>query len=768
MATLFQQEEELLQPISEEVGKSFVLSLIYLPHVGKAEEDANEESDTEGLEVIDFSEVGRLQAEVDAAAAQQQTRLKTEVNVVQERFTGFYIDTEPTPVLDVPLIPSSAIGGLVLGEQQDDEEIIVYVAPHPRAGPVTPPPEAENLYIPPSVSILTGLPVSTLEANSPSHPTPLISSDVNEVNVTSSPSYPVQRSLDVEMTVEGDVSLTEVSATPAESSAEPVTSVAGPSSTSAGPPAQPLSTPIPFESLSFSFQNTIQKKIARRIHPSQTPRSLIKKGKPRKRASRRFGSYGANMAEAHLQEEARDPRQHERRVGDSDLDWGDESEAGDGVDELSSGIGAMDIDPDIDLAAMASFAKTMSAEGSRQTTIDDIADEERIRREDEEGSSSQETDGDDGDSENSEDEEVEMVVSKAEKALIAEGADESEEGSEDESDEEDTPRRGFQTRLRRIREITKGKRKAEPHQEAASDDEDEDPELFMDQSWADEDEEFIAHIEAVLDANGELLSKDHIQRNKVFRSIHNGISEIDDYEQVISGPAKRKKDDIAPELQDQWEKDRAKKAENKRKRALQRLEVSTDPLAMKKGGKKGMKDMLTAARLDPSIEVPNRVVDLVTLEQQIRRFLDNIGGKTSMVLPPANKETRKKIHELAIAFNLRSQSKGQGKTRYTTLIKTTRSGVGTNEGKVRKIMKSVSPHWEGPTKGGGKAMSLAKHKEGEEVGKAAPKIGETNIGFRMLASMGWVEGDLIGLSGGLEAPLTAIMKKTKLGLGATL
>ncbi len=242
----------------------------------------------------------------------------------------------------------------------------------------------------------------------------------------------------------------------------------------------------------------------------------------------------------------------------------------------------------------------------------------------------------------------------------------------------------------------------------------------------------------MLDANGELLSKDHIQRNKVFRSIHNGISEIDDYEQVISGPAskiaisstcmcadvisERKKDDIAPELQDQWEKDRAKKAENKRKRALQRLEVSTDPLAMKKGGKKGMKDMLTAARLDPSIEVPNRVVDLVTLEQQIRRFLDNIGGKTSMVLPPANKETRKKIHELAIAFNLRSQSKGQGKTRYTTLIKTTRSGVGTNEGKVRKIMKSVSPHWEGPTKGGGKAMSLAKHKEGEEVGKVCDQF----------------------------------------------
>lgn len=51
--------------------------------------------------------------------------------------------------------------------------------------------------------------------------------------------------------------------------------------------------------------------------------------------------------------------------------------------------------------------------------------------------------------------------------------------------------------------------------------------------------------------------------------------------------------------------------------------------------------------------------------------------------------------------------------------------------------------------------------------QAAPKIGETNVGFRMLAAMGWSEGNQIGLSGGLDVPLVAKMKKTKLGLGAT-
>lgn len=50
--------------------------------------------------------------------------------------------------------------------------------------------------------------------------------------------------------------------------------------------------------------------------------------------------------------------------------------------------------------------------------------------------------------------------------------------------------------------------------------------------------------------------------------------------------------------------------------------------------------------------------------------------------------------------------------------------------------------------------------------QAAPKIGQSNVGFKMLALMGWMEGDRIGTSGGLDVPLTAVIKNTKLGLGA--
>ena len=187
----------------------------------------------------------------------------------------------------------------------------------------------------------------------------------------------------------------------------------------------------------------------------------------------------------------------------------------------------------------------------------------------------------------------------------------------------------------------------------------------------------------------------------------------------------RKKDkykDLPDELQAQWELDRAKKAENKRKRAAARLEAAADPFAKKKGGKKGLKAMLNAARYDGAEELPNRIVDIVTLEQQIRRFVQNLGGPNSMSTPPADKETRKLIHELANAFSLKSLSKGKGNSRYTTLTKTTRTGVGINEKKIRRILNmSDGYHWDttGSVPGGrgGKATSLAKHREGEEVGK---------------------------------------------------
>jgi len=216
---------------------------------------------------------------------------------------------------------------------------------------------------------------------------------------------------------------------------------------------------------------------------------------------------------------------------------------------------------------------------------------------------------------------------------------------------------------------------------------------------------------------------------------------------------------IPPELSIQYEIDRQKKAERKRARELERLVRAADPLSSKKGGKKGRKAMLAAAAIDPTIVViPNRVIDMTTLVQNIRRFMADLGGPSSMSLPPTDKETRKNVHEIAAAFNLKSVSKGKGDARYTTLVKTTKTNIQANEGKVARILR----------RGGAQGVSkVPRQREGDEVGKAAPKLDESNVGFQLLTLMGWSEGDRIGAStNGLEAPLAAIIKTTKLGLGA--
>ncbi|OBZ70758.1 hypothetical protein A0H81_09280 [Grifola frondosa] len=224
--------------------------------------------------------------------------------------------------------------------------------------------------------------------------------------------------------------------------------------------------------------------------------------------------------------------------------------------------------------------------------------------------------------------------------------------------------------------------------------------MSVQMTWADQDEDVIADIEDMFIENPDIL-KDKMARNKLFRAVQDGDFDTDELS-VMSQPAKRRKDkNIPPELQEQWEKDRQKKAENKRARALARLVLAANPFAQHKGGKKGQKAMLAAARLDADIEISNRVVDLVSLEQQIRRFLTDIGGKREMVLPPADKETRKRVHELAAAFNLKSQSRGNGASRYTTLIKTSRSGIQINEKKVPKEVEAART-WRNTVKGGGR------------------------------------------------------------------
>lgn len=192
--------------------------------------------------------------------------------------------------------------------------------------------------------------------------------------------------------------------------------------------------------------------------------------------------------------------------------------------------------------------------------------------------------------------------------------------------------------------------------------------------------------------------------------------------------------ELPVKLQEQWEKDRLRKAKRKNERELARLEAALDPLVTKKGGKKSKKAMIAAARLDPSIEIPHRVVDMAPVEQQIRRFLAD-KEKSDMALPDCNKSTRKKIHTLAALFGLKSKSKDGVSGRYVTLFKKKHSGMNVNEREVTRVMEAFkNSHdvsddaldhiWKGKAKGKGGGKGKGKLKGKGENGRLKTREGD--------------------------------------------
>ncbi|KAJ7784463.1 hypothetical protein B0H16DRAFT_298750 [Mycena metata] len=816
-ATLFQEEEELIQPVVEDVGEeeqSHVPTADRVARVfsGNIPRLESENEGEETLEEIDFEDLGKLREEVDAAAASLAASQPLAVEVVEEQFMGFFINKPQPAALDSPMPEASVEDSLIdvvvsasVETSDNTTEFAIQQVTQDDADLVSASAEisAPSEPLPPTVTevaaeadaLLTSI-VEPTVVNPP--PTDLFYVDTTPTPIALAPGAVESALAPLRAYPEDDDEvIVYVAPHPRVRDASPSPSLVVPPSlsttsiltgTSIVPaPAAPTSTPAKPDFASVSFTQVSPQK-PRRLPPvftvqgrakAQTrARVLARRIERRAVSSSTFGAFGAQVAEARLR--GSDPRRDEQRRGDSDVDWGDSED-----EEQQDGGGddsGMTVDVDLDAAAMARFARGMGAEGSRFVTMDDIRDEHRMREEDADldgDGTSSEGDSDSGD------EEVDAVVDAEEGLMIAEPADlqsdemDSDDDDED-SDEDDngqSPKTGFQARLERLRKAARERGQDDRLDFMDAEDSDDDYDELLQGTWADRDEDFASEIQAILDENGDILSAGSRQgRKKLLKAVANG--EIVDFEGYA--PAKRgknKRNDLPTELQAVWDADRQKKAENKRLRALARAEAAADPLSHKKGGKKGRKAMLAAARLDPTITVlPNRVIDMTTLVQQIRRFIADIGGPSTMSLPPTDKETRKNIHEMAIAFNLKSQSKGKGDSRYTTLAKTTRSGLGVNEGKVAKIMRRGANgrggagfvRYESGDKGKARVAAMPRHRDGDEVGKAAPKIGESNIGFKMLASMGWTEGERIGVStGGLHVPLTAVIKNTKLGLGAT-
>ncbi|KAN0065616.1 squalene synthetase-like protein [Thecaphora frezii] len=371
----------------------------------------------------------------------------------------------------------------------------------------------------------------------------------------------------------------------------------------------------------------------------------------------------------------------------------------------------------------------------------------------------------------------------------------------------------------------------EDDEDDGDDDDDEDDNMFRGNfAWEEEDEAFIAKLTNSV-GSGRKVQK------RMFKAIEkgdfSGMMDEDDFgidpSDPVYGigavaPAKRgknkgktwKDDDLwAEQLQEQWQRDRASKAANKKKRAAERqaAALSPFPATHKKGKKKAEKKAKRAARREAKAggkangwsdeadvdglltsfggrngleaeahELGQRfATSLAELDEQIKIFLADV-GKTTLSLPPMDKRSRAQVHMLADAYTLKSKSKGKGNHRFPTLIKTSRSGLVVDQRKVRRILlghAGASFGIEGSMKGGqryggggkksvgatGGGGMAPRNREGEEVGWGAEKIGADNIGHRLLAAMGWTEGSGIGVSGGISDPVSATVKVSKGGLG---
>ena len=443
------------------------------------------DDDEEELEVVDFNDVGKL---FEQTKRRKKISLKkSSVEVVEKQFIGayssvpstsslhrhqrdvtdldnltkridegeksqeddvasgvasqFYIDTQPTP------IPAEIAPSTLFPSDEFDDDIIVYVAPHPRKGIQTSP------EIQPSTN---GVP------------------DTSEFT-------PYVRDASFSLAV-------------ASSSSTKATTIEE-------KPTQPQPQPQIQKTLSisappFSFPTPEGKILGRLSLPPVTISRLAaswkrKKGILRKKNGKRtkssFRAFGAMHEEAQLH----DPKHKERRRGDSDLDWGDtdgdDGDIADRVDgvespsDLVDGNGnvigkdkgkgkarevdddghGMEVDCDLDLHAMEQFVGgLLGADAGRHVTMDDFGDEvgeERRLEEDQDTGEDSRDINESGSDESSEDEdaEVERVLADEEAMIISEALefkDEDEEDDESEDEDEDqTPRTSFQQRLERLR-----------------------------------------------------------------------------------------------------------------------------------------------------------------------------------------------------------------------------------------------------------------------------------------------------------------------------
>lgn len=222
-------------------------------------------------------------------------------------------------------------------------------------------------------------------------------------------------------------------------------------------------------------------------------------------------------------------------------------------------------------------------------------------------------------------------------------------------------------------------------------------------------------------------------------------------------------DDLKQELASQWENDRARK----RVKKLEREELRQQGL-LGSAGRKGKPD-LSQKYLEG--------LNMKQVMDEIRTFMQN-DGMQSRPFPPMDTKDRKKLHEIASAFNLKSKSVGAGKNRFPVLYKS-KYTVEYDEAHFQRVMLAssrgflkVTGRGTKPAKknragaGGGFDRSAVELRNGEVVGANAAEISHTSFGHKLMEKMGWTRGTALGKDGeGMLTPVAQVMRYGKAGLG---
>ncbi|KAL0082900.1 hypothetical protein J3Q64DRAFT_1836553 [Phycomyces blakesleeanus] len=190
-------------------------------------------------------------------------------------------------------------------------------------------------------------------------------------------------------------------------------------------------------------------------------------------------------------------------------------------------------------------------------------------------------------------------------------------------------------------------------------------------------------------------------------------------------------------------------------------------------------------------------IDMRKIDRRLCDFI-NDGSISSFQFSPMSNNERRQVHMLARAYNLKSTSLGSGENRSTTVTKTDRTFIpndkryierfisqaqqtvdATNALSIKQQAMMAKQNIYGPPTLSKKEKNKPKDKK-ERKKENAPKevlqsrvvaadaapISDANVGHRMLAAMGWKQGDSLGVTNsGIVNPIEAVIRQKGKGLG---